>query len=239
MSAITQAIAAHHRELTDRLSAEVASVEDASSNGAGLVAFLREELLPHAAGEETYLYPRVDGLIKQYGDATATMRVDHEEIVRLTGEIERVAGELSVASAPTERDERRRMLSRLGMQLEAILALHARKEEVVYLPLFASHLSSDEQQAILDDMHEHAADGETAPTDERVLDVRALPPAQRHPLIFQTFDALGDGQAFVLLNDHDPKPLYYQLTAERSGKVRWEYIAQGPLDWQVRIGKSV
>ncbi|MGH2485970.1 MAG: DUF2249 domain-containing protein, partial [Ktedonobacterales bacterium] len=224
MSDITQAIAAHHRELTDRLSAEVASVEDARSNGAGLVAYLRDELLPHAAGEEAHLYPRVDGLIKQYGDATATMRVDHEEIRRLSEEIERVTGELSAASAPTERDERRRMLSRLGLRLETILALHARKEEVVYLPLFARHLASDEQQAILDDMHEHAADGAAAPTDERVLDVRALPPAQRHPLIFQTFDALGDGEAFVLLNDHDPKPLYYQLTAERLSKVSWEYV---------------
>ncbi|HKV86068.1 MAG TPA: hemerythrin domain-containing protein, partial [Ktedonobacterales bacterium] len=133
MSDITQAIAAHHRELTDRLSAEVANVEDARSNGEGLVAFLRDELLPHAAGEETHLYPRVDRLIKQHGDATATMRVDHEEIVRLTEEIERVAGELTAAQTTTERDERRRSLSRLGLQLEAILALHARKEEVVYL----------------------------------------------------------------------------------------------------------
>ncbi|HKV84168.1 MAG TPA: DUF2249 domain-containing protein [Ktedonobacterales bacterium] len=236
MSDITQAIAAHHRELTDRLSAEVASVEDTRSNGEGLVAFLREELLPHAAGEEAHLYPRVDSLIKQHGDATATMKVDHEEIVRLTEEIERVAGELTAAQTTTERDERRRSLSRLGLQLEAILALHARKEEVVYLPLFARYLSSDEQRRILDDMHEQAA---AASTDERVLDVRTVPPAQRHPLIFQTFDALGDGEAFVLLNDHDPKPLYYQLTAERSGKVNWEYVAQGPLEWQVRIGKSV
>ncbi len=74
--------------------------------------------------------------------------------------------------------------------------------------------------------------------EETVLDIRPLPPMQRHPLIFNTFEALTAGQTFVLVNDHDPKPLYYQFQAERTGEFTWDYLLQGPREWRVRIGKS-
>jgi uncharacterized protein (DUF2249 family) len=67
------------------------------------------------------------------------------------------------------------------------------------------------------------------------LDVRVLPPRDKHPAIFSTFDALTSGQSMVLLNDHDPKPLWYQLAAERPDSFDWEYEAQGPELWRVRI----
>jgi uncharacterized protein (DUF2249 family) len=67
------------------------------------------------------------------------------------------------------------------------------------------------------------------------LDVRVLPPRDKHPAIFSTFDALASGQSMVLLNDHDPKPLWYQLAAERPDSFDWEYEAQGPELWRVRI----
>lgn len=70
------------------------------------------------------------------------------------------------------------------------------------------------------------------------LDVREVPPRMRHPLIFSTCDELGAGQSFVLINDHDPRPLFYQLQAERANQFTWEYLAQGPLEWQVRISRS-
>ena len=40
------------------------------------------------------------------------------------------------------------------------------------------------------------------------LDVRPLVPMDRHSLIFDKCDQLPQGGAFVLVNDHDPKPLY-------------------------------
>jgi uncharacterized protein (DUF2249 family) len=43
------------------------------------------------------------------------------------------------------------------------------------------------------------------------IDVRNMVPRERHPLIFKTFDELAKGQTFELINDHDPKPLYYQF----------------------------
>ena len=52
---------------------------------------------------------------------------------------------------------------------------------------------------------------------ESIVDVRSIIPRERHPLIFNTFSSLEPGQGFVLVNDHDPKPLYYQFQAEHEG----------------------
>ncbi len=70
-----------------------------------------------------------------------------------------------------------------------------------------------------------------------VIDVREIAPPQRHPLIFQTFTGLEPGQHFILVNDHDPKPLYYQFQAEMTGQFEWEYLEAGPDVWRVRIAK--
>ena len=70
------------------------------------------------------------------------------------------------------------------------------------------------------------------------VDVRPLIPRDRHPLIFRTFDALKAGEAFELVNDHDPKPLYYQLQAERPGQLKWSYLEQGPQVWRVEVGRT-
>ena len=71
-----------------------------------------------------------------------------------------------------------------------------------------------------------------------VLDVRTVPPAQRHPMIFARFNALPVGDSFELVNDHDPKPLYYQLNFEYSGQLGWDYLEQGPQIWRVRISRT-
>lgn len=52
--------------------------------------------------------------------------------------------------------------------------------------------------------------------EPKVVDVRATPLAQRHPLIFSTFDGLAPGETFILVND--PKPLYYQFKFEHEGQ---------------------
>ena len=69
------------------------------------------------------------------------------------------------------------------------------------------------------------------------VDVRTIIPRERHPLIFNTFRGLAPGEAFLLVNDHDPKPLYYQFAAEHAGQFVWEYQEQGPEVWRVRIGR--
>jgi uncharacterized protein (DUF2249 family) len=75
------------------------------------------------------------------------------------------------------------------------------------------------------------------PTADPDLDVRNEPPARRHELIFDTWGALAEGDGFVLVNDHDPKPLEYQFAAEHAGQFTWDYLEQGPEVWRVRIGR--
>lgn len=72
---------------------------------------------------------------------------------------------------------------------------------------------------------------------EKVLDVRVIPPRQKHPAIFAAFDALAAGDHFVLVNDHDPVPLRHQFNFERAGQTGWEYLEQGPELWRVKISK--
>ena len=73
---------------------------------------------------------------------------------------------------------------------------------------------------------------------ETILDVQNIIPRDRHPRIFNTFDALPVGGAFVLVNDHDPLPLYYHFRAERTGSFDWQYLEEGPETWRVRITKA-
>lgn len=72
---------------------------------------------------------------------------------------------------------------------------------------------------------------------ERELDVRREEPRRRHELIFETFIGLPVGDSYVLVNDHDPKPLRYQFEAENAGEFSWEYLEEGPEIWRVRIGR--
>jgi len=87
---------------------------------------------------------------------------------------------------------------------------------------------------------EAAASAERIPTmaDDLVLDIRNDPPIRRHAMIFDAFDALDVNAAFILVNDHDPKPLYYQFAAEQGGTFSWDYLEEGPTVWRVRIGRT-
>ncbi len=77
------------------------------------------------------------------------------------------------------------------------------------------------------------------PASDPDLDVRDLPPARRHEAIFAAYHALTPGTGFVLVNDHDPKPLRYQFEAEHAGQFTWDYRQAGPQAWRVRIGRPL
>ncbi|EQD50573.1 hypothetical protein B1A_13399 [mine drainage metagenome] len=81
-------------------------------------------------------------------------------------------------------------------------------------------------------------DEEAPVAQPETLDVRQLIPRDRHRLIFETYGKLKPGESFVLVNDHDPKPLYYQFEAEHTGEFSWNYLEQGPVTWQVQIGRT-
>jgi len=46
------------------------------------------------------------------------------------------------------------------------------------------------------------------------LDVRDVPPKDRHPRIKTTFAGMDSREVMEIINDHDPKPLFYEMQAE-------------------------
>ncbi len=72
----------------------------------------------------------------------------------------------------------------------------------------------------------------------QTLDVTKIEPRHKHPTIFKHFDELEPGESFMIENDHDPKPLYYELIAERGPIFTWEYLEKGPEIYLVQIRKN-
>ncbi len=72
---------------------------------------------------------------------------------------------------------------------------------------------------------------------DRIMDVRPIPCSVKHGLIIQTWLGLPVGDYFILLNDHDPVPLYYQFSAQWPGTFTWEHLVKGPDEFRVKITK--
>ena len=71
------------------------------------------------------------------------------------------------------------------------------------------------------------------------VDAREYEPRDKHPTIFKAFEGLKKGEKMELINDHDPKPLYYQMSAEKQGEFEWQYLEEGAEVWRVSIKKLV
>ena len=247
---LTSAIREHHRSLVNTLD-DYAKEIDAlgADSGAGydatelthlldgVTGFLSGELLPHAQGEERTLYPALDPVLREHGRPTATMSVDHEYLGQYVREVATLAEQLRTASV-SERTALARRLQREMIQLQGLFHVHLDKEERVYLPLIDQAIADGDQQALLAALHAEAEGATPAHQADEPLDVRSLPPMRRHAVIFEKFDALGIGESFVLVNDHDPKPLRYQMLAEYPGELLWDYLESGPEVWRVRMGKN-
>lgn len=108
------------------------------------VAFLREELMPHAQGEERALYPRVDRLLGDAGLFVRSMVMEHEAIRRYV--------EVLSVQARLERHDFEQVLGAV-VELRALLAMHLFKEEQLMLPFLEARLSEAEQEALLAEIH--------------------------------------------------------------------------------------
>lgn len=67
------------------------------------------------------------------------------------------------------------------------------------------------------------------------FDVRPISCRQKHAMILQRWAELPPGEHFVLVNDHDPVPLYYQFAGQFPDAFEWEYLVAGPDEFHVRI----
>ncbi len=235
MSADGDPISDDHRRIRDELTVRVrAALEHGTRNDLdGLVALVEGELLAHARAEQRYFYPAVDHLVRDHGRATATMEIDHEAIAGHARAVAEAVERLRVVKERRSRMEARSALRDALLRLEAVLAVHLEKEERVYLPLITAHLSSGEQRDLAERMH----GVEATPHAPIEIDARRVPQRERHPRIFDAFDRLAVGDSFVLLSDHDPRPLSYQFETKRPDAFTWEYLERGPL-WRVRITRT-
>lgn len=73
--------------------------------------------------------------------------------------------------------------------------------------------------------------------ENNFINVTLIEPKLKHPTIFRVFDSLKGGESLTIHNDHDPKPVYYQLLGERGDIFIWEYLEEGPEWWDVKVTK--
>lgn len=93
-------------------------------------------------------------------------------------------------------------------------------------------------QATKDIAQEKVSSAAASKKEDVVINVPSIEPKLKHPTIFQVFDGLAAGESLVIHNDHDPKPVYYQLLGERGDIFTWQYVQQGPQWWDVRVTKK-
>ena len=114
------------------------------------LAFLGDQLLPHAVAEEEVLYPAV-ALFLGGPDSTATMARDHLEIERLVVALRAARRELPQGGGRVRHEVRRLLYA-----LNAIAILHFAKEEEVYLPILDDNLDPVVASGLFARMHESA-----------------------------------------------------------------------------------
>ncbi len=71
----------------------------------------------------------------------------------------------------------------------------------------------------------------------KIIDARDYVPKDKHIKIFEMFAGLKVGEAMLLINDHDPKPLYYQFSFENPNTFDWVYRKNGPDLFEILITK--
>lgn len=83
-----------------------------------------------------------------------------------------------------------------------------------------------------------ASDGKSRYDKQMIeLDVRVIPPPQKHKTIHEKLEQLGPGEALRITNDHDPRPLRFELEHDQPGVYSFTYLESGPERWLVDISK--
>lgn len=226
------AIVDHHAELSRDLDQRVSALRSAVAAStpfepavATLAAFLADSLLPHAAAEERTLYPVAAA------DAGGALFVDgmvleHRDLAQRTRSL---AGASSAVDA-----------LRWAEGIAAVFDVHVRKENDVLLPALTG-TPGVSLAALLEAMHDRLVEpaqerpGQAGGGAVEELDVRTLAHGSRHEIIFARLDALAAGGQLVIVNDHDPKPLRFQLDAAWPDTFDWDYLDAGPTLWRIAV----
>lgn len=246
-----EAVERHHAEMAGTLTVLVESLHSAAVAGnqmqasvarERLVAWLRDDLVPHALAEEKAMYPAAQALPE--GRLLVTgMLAEHTVITSLASE---------VAAAPDP-------VSAYGADraLKVMFDSHLAKENELVLPLLVADPAVS-VAALLGGMHEllggSSASADSSPADGcgghscgcgevdgpgyPELDARAVPHSIRHATIFGALDAVPAGSGLVLLAPHDPVPLLGQVAERFGGAFDVSYLQRGPEDWRLLFERS-
>jgi uncharacterized protein (DUF2249 family) len=244
-----EAILRHQAQLQQAVALRAGAVIDAAERLADVtphrdafVELLRDEVLPHAVAEEHTLY--------DVGASLAPSRLLVTAMVAEHRRLQSLVDALAAARTPVT-------MAATALAVRTLFDAHLAKENDQLLPTLI--IERVDLAALLNGMHEILGEGtveaeqggcgcggcgcgggaeaQTGVAQPGDLDVRQLPHAARHERIFGMVAELKPGEGFVLANDHDPKPLRYQLEAMNPGQISWEYLEAGPELWRVVVGR--
>ncbi|MDN5919807.1 MAG: DUF2249 domain-containing protein [Pseudonocardia sp.] len=194
------------------------SVTDRERAQEALVEYCSDHLLGHTAATDRAIYAVAAGAAETRLLVRA-LRAHHRLIADRIADLDHASGAAEVAAA--------------AHAIGAVLGACHLIEREVLVPTLAS-LPGVELPELVHDVIILVGGGTLDVPD--VLDVREIPHGRRHPRIFGIFARLSTGQSFVLVNNHDPKPLRREFEATFAGQFGWDYLETGPDRWQVRIG---
>lgn len=143
-----EAMRTHHRLLSEQLSSRAAAVSEAVTTGrphdaaaADLIAYLAEEILPHAVAEEETIYPAAAAARGDLADTVSEMAAEHGT---LSAAAETLAGLTDGTAAAGQ-----------AMQIADLFAAHAAKENEMLLSALLANDATD-LAALLAQMHRRA-----------------------------------------------------------------------------------
>ncbi|MEE9201380.1 MAG: hemerythrin domain-containing protein [Candidatus Brocadiales bacterium] len=158
MTRPTDPIRDHHKMLRkqiDDLFQYVDGIKKFSAQERGrlddLINFLKNDVLPHAEGEEKHLYKKVGELMNN-PLFTKTMELDHQHIKQYISELETEINNVYKDSA----DSTVRRIQTAASKLRGIMEPHFQKEDDVYLPILDEKLSAEQVYLeVIKPMHSH------------------------------------------------------------------------------------
>ncbi len=192
----------------------------------------------HHQREEEVLFPLLEA--HDVIEPPKIMRMDHDEFRAKKKELSRLAH--NPGDMPFE--QYRARVVELGGYLAGELDSHIFKEDNILYQIALQVLTDEEWEKVKRECDKigyccfSPADRAEEVKDVVELDLRPMPPRERHEQIFRTWESLAPGHSLRIINDHDPKPLRYQFEAEHRGQFGWRYEQEGPEDWIVTIERT-
>lgn len=189
----------------------------------------------HHQREEDVLFPKLKS--HDITEPVDIMKLDHEEFRQRKKTLYQFAHNWRDYAFEVYKKN----VCELGEYLARELESHIFKEDNILYQIALQVLSPQEWEEIKKECDKIGYCCFT-PEDQQEgvveLDLRPLPPYERHEKIFAIWKKLKPGEALRIINDHNPKPLSYQFEVEYKDRYEWKYEQEGPKDWIVKIKRT-